>query len=107
MDKPDDDFAIDDEAKEVLELLRLQLGLLGPVYTMLLRDKGLTEVQAIGAIAYIMIQDAAYISVKNRIENLDGEPSLERWRRVTDAAWNVALKVVKHEKEPEQNHERP
>ena len=102
MNKPDDDFAINDEAKEILKLLGAQLTLNYTVYSGLLCNAGLTEVQAIGAVAHMLISDAAHISIKNRIENLDGEPSVERWQTVTDAAWDAALKAVGHEKEQEQ-----
>lgn len=107
MTNPDDDFAISGEAKEVFKLLGAQLTLIYTVHSELLCNAGLTKVQAIGAVAHMLIEDAAYISIKNRIENLDGEPSPERWRKATDAAWDSALESVQHKKEQEQTHDKP
>ncbi len=91
MSEQDVDFAISAEVRIVLLELHDEVSKRCAEYAGYLSSAGLPDAQSIGAIAHLLLEASAHLSIRNRIENLDGEPSVDRWRRVGDDIFNRAL----------------
>ena len=94
---PDDDYDVPEDAQVILKDFGSHLADVCDMYASKLAAlTSLSEAQSIGAVGNTLINYGAVTSVMNRLENLEGAPSLERWRQVSDKAWRDALEFAKN-----------
>lgn len=86
--EPDDDFKLSPEQREIVTEYGKALSMVCTELTISLIAAGLSQARSTATVTNVLVQCAAGSACRTRREVLGGEPDIERWRQVTDAAFH-------------------